>query len=210
MPFKATRFCPNSFPASVELCYWEYHICSLDCLVVSRAWERWGVLYPDMITPVQTAMAIANRGPSQQQPQRQPQLKLEPSILPYTCCLALVLAALARRGCVGKRHRRLGCDVARSRKGGATHKSLNGNSLAIPPRTTNTATAKFTMRLEIVSLESRDCNGTAVLLLPSVKRPARLAVASTHKMSEKSMLEPERCGYRSLTSVCWRLGEKDG
>jgi hypothetical protein len=30
---------------------------------------------------------------------------------------------------------------------GYTHKSLNGNNFAIPPRTTNTATAKFTMRL---------------------------------------------------------------
>lgn len=28
-----------------------------------------------------------------------------------------------------------------------THKSLNGNNFAIPPRTTKTATAKFTMRL---------------------------------------------------------------
>lgn len=31
--------------------------------------------------------------------------------------------------------------------GGHTHKSLNGNNFATPPRTTNTATAKFTMRL---------------------------------------------------------------
>lgn len=34
---------------------------------------------------------------------------------------------------------------------GGTHKSLNGNSFAMPPRTINTATAKFTMRLHIVS-----------------------------------------------------------
>lgn len=31
---------------------------------------------------------------------------------------------------------------------GYTHKSLKGNNFAIPPRTTNTATAKFTMRLQ--------------------------------------------------------------
>ena len=31
--------------------------------------------------------------------------------------------------------------------GGHTHKSLNGNNFATPPRTTKTATAKFTMRL---------------------------------------------------------------
>jgi hypothetical protein len=38
----------------------------------------------------------------------------------------------------------------RARNGCAryTHKSLKGNNLAIPPRTTNTATAKFTMRLQ--------------------------------------------------------------
>ena len=37
---------------------------------------------------------------------------------------------------------------------GETHKSLNGKSFAMPPRTMNTATAKFTMRLHIVSLSN--------------------------------------------------------
>jgi hypothetical protein len=101
--------------------------------------------------------------------------------------------------------------VARSRKGGATHKSLKGKSLAIPPRTTKTATAKFTMRLQSISLISRDCNGTATLLLPGVERPVPRVVANTHKISEKSMLEPERCGYRSLGECVLKKGrEKDG
>lgn len=37
---------------------------------------------------------------------------------------------------------------AECRCGGHTHKSLKGNSFATPPRTTKTATAKFTMRLK--------------------------------------------------------------
>lgn len=51
-----------------------------------------------------------------------------------------------------------------------------------------------------------------LMLLPSVQHSAaaQRAVASTHKMSEKSMLEPERCGYRSLGECVLENGEKDG
>jgi hypothetical protein len=67
------------------------------------------------------------------------------------------------------------------------------------------------MRLQSISLISRDCNGTATLLLPGVERPVPRVVANTHKISEKSMLEPERCGYRSLGECVLKKGrEKDG
>jgi hypothetical protein len=34
--------------------------------------------------------------------------------------------------------------------------------------------------------------------------------AGTYKMSEKSMLEPERCGYRSLATGCASFAERWG
>jgi hypothetical protein len=114
-----------------------------------------------MKTSIRTAVAIANHGPTSNNP--------NPSSDPGSIQVfhhvhdtrLSSLAALLWRGCVVQRCRRRGRDVARSRKGGATHKSLKGNNLAMPPRTTNTATAKFTMRLLSVSLVPRNCNGTA-------------------------------------------------
>jgi len=62
----------------------------------------------------------------------------------------------------------------------------------MPPRTMNTATAKFTMRLHIVSLYITQETQTQgdFARLPS----------STYKISEKSMAESLRCGNRSLTT----------
>jgi hypothetical protein len=40
-----------------------------------------------------------------------------------------------------------GVQIAKTTNRGQTHKSLKGNNFATPPRTMNTATAKFTMRL---------------------------------------------------------------
>lgn len=95
-----------------------------------------------------------------------------------------------------------------------THKSLNGNNLAMPPRTTNTATAKFTMRLLIHELALYTSptapvsfNGGSQKLLPSSGAApvcAAVATAVTHKISEKSMAWESlaRCGNRTLTTCC--------
>jgi hypothetical protein len=74
-----------------------------------------------------------------------------------------------------------------------THKSLNGNNFATPPRTINTATAKLTIRL----------------CFPLASQPIQSFCLSsqTHKMSEKSMAgELARCGNRSLATLEMRRG----
>jgi hypothetical protein len=77
-----------------------------------------------------------------------------------------------------------------------THKSSNGNNFATPPRTMNTATAKFTMRLKTPPTVSKRLPRNAFSCLGSVAQP-------THKISEKSMAEDElaKCGNRSLTTL---------
>ena len=63
------------------------------------------------------------------------------------------------------------------------------------------ATAKFTMRLQTVSHVVLDANGKGQKLLPDAAQAwSSSAIAGTYKMSEKSMLELERCGYRSLAT----------
>ena len=74
---------------------------------------------------------------------------------------------------------------------GYTHKSLKGNNFAIPPRTTNTATAKFTMRLQAqlaMIPETPKPQWLCGKLLPSLETASHSS-SSTHKMSEKSMAD---------------------
>ena len=74
---------------------------------------------------------------------------------------------------------------------GYTHKSLKGNNFAIPPRTTNTATAKFTMRLQAqlaLILNTPKSQWLCAKLLPSFGTASH-SPSSTHKMSEKSMAD---------------------
>lgn len=74
---------------------------------------------------------------------------------------------------------------------GYTHKSLKGNNFAIPPRTTNTATAKFTMRLQAqlaMILDTSKSQWLCGKLLPSFGTASHSS-SSTHKMSEKSMAD---------------------
>lgn len=83
-----------------------------------------------------------------------------------------------------------------------THKSLNGSSFATPPRTMNTATAKFTMRLAKCQQIRHSLNGSRESFCLSFH------VSATHKISEKSMVgELARCGNRSLTTGMRWKGE---
>lgn len=85
--------------------------------------------------------------------------------------------------------------LGRYRLNRCTHKSLNGNSFATPPRTMKAATTKFTMRLEFVSYVKPNANGSAgIAAWNRAHAWPSSSVASTYKMSEKSMLELERCG----------------
>ena len=100
-----------------------------------------------------------------------------------------------------------------------THKSENGNSLAIPPRTTKTATAKFTMRLDRTDISHRhgQSRGGARVVeqeaaLHSCLCARRPSSTRTHKMSEKSMAEDwlARCGNRTLTTSAQQPGGRGG